>query len=191
MRACEFTVESRIKPTANDSISTWVQHFQTSAFPALQRKDPETLKRMALAARSKAVNAAQKSTLRNLAPPPYDSNSLYWHKDTDESIQERKRFRKKKKARGAAWGYGGYGFNTGYSGTMGGDGGGGESITHEASYKGNIGMMEVMKFYKSANEEEKAIFKELLEKKKLGLAWQLIQKVTNTTLQGPEFNSNL
>ena len=57
----------------------------------------------------------------------------------------------------------------------------------EASYEGNIGMMEVSKFFKIANAAQKKLFKELLEKGKRGLAWKLIQDVTDTRLQGREF----
>ena len=103
------------------------------------------------------------------------------------AIVEKKK-RRKRKPRWAAYGpgpFGGYGFATGYSGAggvSGGDGGVGE-----ASYEGNIGMMEVAKFFKVANQAQKKLFKELLEKGKRGLAWKLIQDVTDTKLQGKEF----
>jgi putative chitinase len=57
----------------------------------------------------------------------------------------------------------------------------------EASYEGNVGMMEVSKFFKMATAAQKKLFKELLEKGKRGLAWKLIQDVTDTRLQGREF----
>ena len=101
------------------------------------------------------------------------------------AISEKKK-RKKRKPRWAAYGpgpYGGYGFAAGYSGDSGGDGGG----VGEASYEGNIGMMEVSKFFKMATAAQKKLFKELLEKGKRGLAWKLIQDVTDTRLQGREF----
>jgi hypothetical protein len=60
----------------------------------------------------------------------------------------------------------------------------------EASYEGNIGAMEVAKFFRQATDEEKRTFKELLNKKKLGLAWHLIQKVTGVKLQGKEFQES-
>jgi putative chitinase len=100
------------------------------------------------------------------------------------AIVEKKK-RKRKKPRWAAYGpgpYGGYGYAAGYSGDGGGDGGVGE-----ASYEGNVGMMEVAKFFQIANEAQKKLFKELLEKNKRGLAWKLIQDVTDTKLQGKEF----
>ena len=100
------------------------------------------------------------------------------------AIVEKKR-KRKRKPRWAAYGpgpYGGYGYAVGYSGDGGGDGGVGE-----ASYEGNVGMMEVAKFFQIANEAQKKLFKELLEKNKRGLAWKLIQDVTDTKLQGKEF----
>lgn len=100
------------------------------------------------------------------------------------AIVEKKR-KRKRKPRWAAYGpgpFGGYGYAVGYSGDGGGDGGVGE-----ASYEGNIGMMEVAKFFQMANETQKKLFKELLEKNKRGLAWKLIQDVTDTKLKGQEF----
>jgi len=60
----------------------------------------------------------------------------------------------------------------------------------EASYEGNIGAMEVAKFFRQATDEEKKILKELINKKKLGLAWHLIQKVTGVKLKGKEFQED-
>ena len=101
------------------------------------------------------------------------------------AIVEKKR--RKRRPRWAAYGpgpYGGYGYYAGYSGDSGGGDGGGVG---EANYEGNIGMMEVAKFFKMANTAQKKLFKELLEKGKRGLAWKLIQDVTDTRLQGREF----
>lgn len=60
-------------------------------------------------------------------------------------------------------------------------------FTKEATYPGNIGMMEIAKFFQVANEQQKELFKRFLENGKKGLAWKLIQDVTNTKLQGSEF----
>jgi len=120
-----------------------------------------------------------------------------WHVSLDgeaneymrESIVSEKK-RKRKKSRWAAYGpgpFGGYGYAAGYSGAIGGGDGG---AVGEASYPGNIGAMEVAKFFQKATDEEKKAFKELLNKKKLGLAWLLIQKVTGVKLQGKEFQEN-
>jgi hypothetical protein len=106
----------------------------------------------------------------------------------EDIMSERKK--RKRKPRWGAYGpgpYGGYGHAAGYSGVgsvPGGDGGG----VGEASYEGNVGMMEVAKFFKIATDAQKKLFKELLEKGKRGLAWKLIQDVTDTKLQGQEFN---
>ena len=111
-----------------------------------------------------------------------------------EFITERKK--KRKKPRWAAYGpgpYGGYGYYAGYSGDSSGSGGdgGGESINHEASYPGNIGMMELAKFFNMADEEQKTMFKQLLEKGKKGLAWKLIQDIVGVKLQGKEFGEDV
>ena len=60
----------------------------------------------------------------------------------------------------------------------------------EASYEGNVGMMEVANFFKVATDAQKKLFKELLEKGKRGLAWKLIQDVTDMRLQGDEFRED-
>jgi len=108
--------------------------------------------------------------------------------------------KKKRRPRWAAYGpgpYGGYGYYAGYSGDSSGSGGGseggggGESVNHEASYPGNIGMMELAKFFQIANPEQKQLFKQLLEKGKKGLAWKLIQDITDTKLQGKEFEEDV
>lgn len=104
--------------------------------------------------------------------------------------KKRKRRSKSKRTYGAVWGpgpYGLYGWDAGYSGSGGissGDGGGGVG---EASYPGNIGAMEVIKFMQQAGPEEKAILKQLLDKKDYRRAWALIQGLTGVKLQGKEF----
>jgi hypothetical protein len=108
-----------------------------------------------------------------------------------EFVVEKKK--RKRRPRYAAYGpgpYGGYGYATGYSGDSGSDGGGGESIEHEASYPGNIGMMELAKFFSMADEEQKTMFKQLLERGKKGLAWKLVQDIVGVKLQGSEFGEN-
>jgi predicted chitinase len=115
-------------------------------------------------------------------------------KFSEFAIIEKKR--RKRKPRWAAYGpgpYGGYGYLAGYSGDGGGGsdgGGGGESINREASYPGNIGMIELAKFFSTANEQQKILFKQLLERGKRGLAWKLIQDVVGVKLQGREFQTD-
>ena len=98
-----------------------------------------------------------------------------------EFISEKKR---RRKPRWAAYGpgpYGGYGYYSGYSGDS-GDGGVGE-----ASYPGNLGMMELAKFFQIADAKQKLLFQQFLEKGKKGLAWKLVQDTVGTKLQGKEF----
>ena len=105
-----------------------------------------------------------------------------------EFVTEKKK-RRKRKVRRAAYGpgpFGGYGFAAGYSGAggvSGGDGGG----VGEASYPGNIGAMEVMKFFQVANSKEKELLKKLINANEKKAAWNLIQKITGVRLQGKEF----
>ena len=55
-------------------------------------------------------------------------------------------------------------------------------ILNEAAYPGNIGAMEVFKFYRIASDREKEHFDELLKKDDYDAAWGLIQQVTGVTL---------
>jgi len=134
-----------------------------------------------------------KTLIHNMIGAILDSVALQVIKmRASEIISER---RKKRRPRYAAYGpgpYGGYGYYAGYSGDSsgGGDGGGGESINHEASYPGNIGMMELAKFFSMADEEQKTLFKQLLERGKKGLAWKLVQDIVGVKLQGSEFNED-
>lgn len=109
-----------------------------------------------------------------------------------EFMSEKKRRRRPRHAAYGPGPYGGYGYYAGYSGDSGGGdgGGGGESINREAAYPGNIGAMELAKFFQTADPEQKQLFKQLLEKGKKGLAWKLIQDITNTKLHGREFEEN-
>ena len=53
----------------------------------------------------------------------------------------------------------------------------------EASYPGNIGAMEMFKFYQIASAEQKRLMKELIAKKAYDLAWKLLQDVVGVKLQ--------
>jgi predicted chitinase len=100
------------------------------------------------------------------------------------TISEKKKS-KRRRPRWAAYGpgpYGGYGYDTGYSGDGGGVG--------EASYPGNIGMMELAKFFSTADPTQKKLFQNLLEKGKKGLAWKLVQDTIGVKLQGQEFQTD-
>ena len=52
----------------------------------------------------------------------------------------------------------------------------------EASYAGNIGIMELIKFYTNATPEVAAKVKALIALKKDKEAWDIVQKVTGTKL---------
>jgi putative chitinase len=118
-----------------------------------------------------------------------------WHVSLDGDASEYMREgivaekkKRKRRPRWAAYGpgpYGGYGYAVGYSGA-GSEGG----AVGEASYPGNIGMMELAKFFQVADQKQKEIFQQLLQKGKKGLAWKLIQDVTDTKLQGKEFQTD-
>ena len=56
-------------------------------------------------------------------------------------------------------------------------------IITEASYPGNIGAIEVFKFYQKASPEEKTRFQYDLDNEDYDHAWGLIQDVTNVKLQ--------
>jgi hypothetical protein len=53
----------------------------------------------------------------------------------------------------------------------------------EAPYKGNIGMMEMFKFYQKATASEKAKMKRFLDAKKFDDAWNFLQEVTGMQLE--------
>ena len=57
-----------------------------------------------------------------------------------------------------------------------------EKDVNEAAYTGNIGMMEMFKFYEKASESEKKTMKELITAKKMKEAWDFLQKVTGVSL---------
>lgn len=61
-------------------------------------------------------------------------------------------------------------------------GGMGEEKIEEASYPGNIGMMEVFKFFQIADEKQKKKFNDLVKNKKEKEAWNFMQQVTGIKL---------
>lgn len=58
----------------------------------------------------------------------------------------------------------------------------GEIALYEAAYKGNIGVMEMVKFYQIATDAEKSKMKGLLRDEKFGEAWDFLQQVTGVRL---------
>ncbi len=65
-----------------------------------------------------------------------------------------------------------------------------ESI-QEAAYKGNIGAMEMMKFFQVATPQEKEKLKKLIADKNQSAAWKLIQDVTGMKLMGEEYDDSV
>lgn len=59
---------------------------------------------------------------------------------------------------------------------------------NEASYAGNIGMMEMFKFYQTAPQHLIDLMKKLLSQGKQEEAWQLLQQVTGTKLKETQLN---
>jgi hypothetical protein len=53
----------------------------------------------------------------------------------------------------------------------------------EASYEGNIGMMEMFKFYQLADQNTKYLMKKLISQGKNKEAWELLQKVVGVKLK--------
>lgn len=53
---------------------------------------------------------------------------------------------------------------------------------NETGYPGNIGIMELVKFMRTASDDEKSLFDSLLQSKKTLAAWKLLQQVTGSQL---------
>jgi putative chitinase len=85
--SCVKVAEARIKPTGNDSPQAWIDYFLTSDHPSLKGQDPDTLKRMALAARSRAVHNPPKPKPA-FKPRPQNPNARYWWQEKDEDVEE-------------------------------------------------------------------------------------------------------
>ena len=60
-----------------------------------------------------------------------------------------------------------------------------KDILTEAVYPGNVGAMEVYKFYQTASEDQKHNFEELLDRKEYDDAWEMVQDVTGVRLYRP------
>ena len=57
----------------------------------------------------------------------------------------------------------------------------------EAAYDGNIGMMELAKFYMKASPADKQKLQDAIKSKRFKDAWKMIEKVTGVKLKGAEF----
>ncbi len=56
-------------------------------------------------------------------------------------------------------------------------------LLSEASYPGNIGMMEMFQFFKKATPSQKSEMESLLSAKKFQKAWEFLQQVVKIKLQ--------
>ena len=57
-----------------------------------------------------------------------------------------------------------------------------KQIMQEAAYAGNIGIMELIRFKKQANDNQKKSFDDHVKNKRHKEAWDLVQKVTGVKL---------
>ena len=65
-----------------------------------------------------------------------------------------------------------------------------KTLIIEASYAGNLGLMELLKFHQLATKEQSDRVKELIAKNQHIDAWTIIQNVSGTKLQGKQFNES-
>ena len=65
-----------------------------------------------------------------------------------------------------------------------------KSLLIEASYAGNLGLMELLKFHQLATKEQSDKVKELIAKNQHIDAWAIVQNVSGTKLQGKQFNES-
>ena len=65
-----------------------------------------------------------------------------------------------------------------------------KSLLIEASYAGNLGLMELLKFHQLATKEQSDKVKELIAKNRHIDAWAIVQNVSGTKLQGKQFNES-
>jgi hypothetical protein len=63
-----------------------------------------------------------------------------------------------------------------------------EDDMYEAAYAGNLGFMEIAKFYQKATDEEKKKLQELISNKQEKQAWKMVQNKVGIKLVGKEFN---
>ena len=61
-----------------------------------------------------------------------------------------------------------------------------KDLVTELSYAGNLGVMELVDFYKLASNSQASHLQNLINARKWNKAWALIQKVTKTKLIGME-----
>ena len=55
-------------------------------------------------------------------------------------------------------------------------------LAFEAAYPGNVGAMEMFKFYQVATAQQKQLMAKLIQDKLFDKAWELLKQVTNVAL---------
>lgn len=66
-----------------------------------------------------------------------------------------------------------------------------KEMMKELAYKGNLGAMEIFKFYDVASPKEIKTLDKLMKQKNWKAAWALIQKTTKVNLFGKEFEATI
>lgn len=61
----------------------------------------------------------------------------------------------------------------------------------EASYVGNLGLIELVKFHQLATKQQSDEVKRLISNGQHSAGWRIVQDVTNTRLQGDQFNESI
>ena len=61
----------------------------------------------------------------------------------------------------------------------------------EASYARNLGLIELVKFHKLATKQQSDEIKQLISNGRHSATWRIVQDVTNTHLQGDQFNESV
>ena len=59
----------------------------------------------------------------------------------------------------------------------------------EAAYEGNLGFVEMVKFYKKASDSDKKKMEYFLNKEAWDKAWSLLKKVTGVALRDPKWRA--
>lgn len=61
----------------------------------------------------------------------------------------------------------------------------------EASYVGNLGLIELVKFHQLATKQQSDEVKQLISSGQHSATWRIVQDVTNTHLHGDQFNESV
>ena len=66
-----------------------------------------------------------------------------------------------------------------------------KSLLIEASYAGNLGLIELVKFHQLATKQQSDEVKRLISNGQHSAGWRIVQDVTNTHLHGDQFNESV